>query len=439
MNNIKTIGSWVKSANETDCDFPIENLPFGTFSLKSDSTQTKRIGVAIGDQIIDLSQSVNLLAKLSNISNGNQSCLEILSKGNLNAYMALPSSSHKEFRQFLIELLISGSQHEAVIKQYLVAQEDVQMHLPCTIKDYTDFYASVYHATTVGKMFRADNPLLPNYKWVPIGYHGRASSIIPSGTNVKRPVGQTRGPDAEVPMFQACRRLDYELEMGIFIGQGNNLGEPIRISKANDHFFGMCILNDWSARDIQAWEYQPLGPFLAKNFASSISPWIVTQEALAPFKKSWHRDSKDPQPLPYLDDSDNKESGAYSIQLETLLLTPKMKADGLSPIRLMKTNFSNAAYWTVRQLITHHTSNGCNLNPGDLLGTGTLSGPDATEAGSLLELSMGGKNPITLPNGEQRAFLEDGDTLILKAYCESPNAVRIGFGECSGTILPASI
>ena len=439
LSSIKSIGSWVESANLTGCDFPIENLPFGTFSLKNDSTNLKRIGVAIGDQILDLSASANLSSKLTDLSNNNKSTLEILAKGDLNAYMALSVATHKEFRQCLIELLKVGSRYEANIRSCLVPQNEVNMQLPCTIRDYTDFYASVYHATTVGKMFRADNPLLPNYKWVPIGYHGRASSIVQSGTNVKRPVGQTRGPDADAPMFQACRRLDYELEMGIFIGQGNNLGEPIPISQANNHFFGMCILNDWSARDIQAWEYQPLGPFLAKNFASSISPWIVTQEALEPFKKSWHRDANDPQPLPYLDDASNKEAGAYSIYLETLLLTPKMKADGLPPTRLMKTNFSDAAYWTVRQLITHHTSNGCNLNAGDLLGTGTLSGPDASEAGSMLELSMGGKNPITLQNGEQRSFLEDGDTLILKAYCESPDTVRIGFGECSGTVLPASI
>ena len=439
MSNIKSMGSWVISANTPECDFPIENLPFGTFSLKNDASNTKRIGVAIGDQILDLSSNAKLASKVSSLTADVKHSLETLAKGELNAYMALPVTNHQSFRQFLIELLKTGSHHEASIKDCLVNQADVNMHLPCTIRDYTDFYASIYHATTVGKMFRADNPLLPNYKWVPIGYHGRASSIVASGTSVKRPIGQTRGPDADVPMFQACRRLDYELEMGIFIGQGNTLGQPIPISKANEHFFGMCILNDWSARDIQAWEYQPLGPFLAKNFASSISPWIVTQEALSPFKKAWSRDPQDPQPLPYLDDAGNKETGAYSIQLETLLQTAKMKADGMEPTRLMKTNFSQAAYWTVRQLITHHTSNGCNLNAGDLLGTGTLSGPDASEAGSMLELSLGGKNPITLPNGEQRAFLEDGDTLILKAYCEGPNAVRIGFGECSGTVLPATI
>lgn len=439
MSNIKSIGSWVESANIESNDFPIENLPFGTFSLKTDKSNSKRIGVAIGDQIIDLSANSNLLEKLTNLSPTNKANLEILAKGNLNEYMALENSSHKEFRELLIELLKPESKFKDAVNNCLVAQKNVDMHLPCTIRDYTDFYASVYHATTVGKMFRADNPLLPNYKWVPIGYHGRASSIVASGTDIKRPVGQTKGPDAEIPLFQPCRRLDYELEMGIFIGKGNTLGHPIPISKANDHFFGMCILNDWSARDIQAWEYQPLGPFLAKNFASSISPWIVTQEALAPFKKSWHRDPKDPQPLPYLDDANNRETGAYNIQLETLILTSKMKSEGLAPTSLMKANFSEAAYWTVRQLITHHTSNGCNLNAGDLLGTGTLSGPDASEAGSMLELSMGGKNPITLPNGEQRSFLEDGDTLILKAYCESPNAVRIGFGECSGTVLPATI
>lgn len=434
MSNIKSMGSWVASANIPNCDFPIENLPFGTFSLKKDTAGLKRIGVAIGDEVLDLS----LVTRLTSIPASVKSTLEIIAKGELNAYMALPSTIHQSFRAFLTELLKEGSAFQSSAKTCLVSQQDVNMHLPCTIRDYTDFYASIYHATTVGKMFRADNPLLPNYKWVPIGYHGRASSIVVSGTAVKRPVGQTRGSDNDIPFFQACRRLDYELEMGIFIGQGNTLGEPIPISKANDHFFGMCILNDWSARDIQAWEYQPLGPFLAKNFASSISPWIVTQEALSPFKKSWERNPEDPQPLPYLDDQSNKETGAYNIKLETLLQTPKMKADGVAPTSLMTANFSEAAYWTVRQLITHHTSNGCNLNAGDLLGTGTLSGPKAEEAGSLLELSQGGKAPITLPNGEQRAFLEDGDTLILRAYCEAPGAVRIGFGQCTGTVLPAT-
>lgn len=434
MTHQKNIKSWVISANTPNCDFPIQNLPFGSFSIRNDSKHTKYVGVAIGDQILNFFSLIKTISAPKNL----ESAMHVLANGDLNAYMNLPKNIHQQFRNFLIELLKTGSPQEATLQSCLIPQSDVQMLMPCTVRDYTDFYASIYHATTVGKMFRSDNPLLPNYKWVPIGYHGRASSIVPSGTNIKRPIGQTRGGEGEPPFFQPCRRLDYELEMGIFIGQGNDLGQPIPISQANNHFFGMCILNDWSARDIQAWEYQPLGPFLAKNFASSISPWIVTQEALEPFRKPWIRAISDPQPLPYLTDPQNSKLGAYNIQLETWLQTKKMAQESHEPIRLMKSNFSQAAYWSIAQLITHHTSNGCNLNAGDLLGTGTLSGPTPEEAGSLLELSFGGKNPLTLPNGEVRTFLEDGDTVILKAYCESDNAVRIGFGSCSGTIISSN-
>jgi fumarylacetoacetase len=427
-----TAGSWVASANTQDTNFPIENLPFGRFSL-TNTPEIKKIGVAIGDQILDLRALQQAIEVPKNLEHS----FDLLKHGDLNAYMGQSASYHREFRNFLVEVLKKNSPHEKLASACLVAQHSVMMHLPCKIGDYTDFYASIHHATTVGKMFRADNPLLPNYQWVPIGYHGRASSIVISDTPIKRPTGQTRGSEGQPPIFQPCRRLDYELEMGIFIGQGNELGEAIHIKDANEHFFGMCILNDWSARDIQAWEYQPLGPFLAKNFASSISPWIVTREALEPFKKAWTRNADETQPLPYLEDQNNRSSGAYNIELETLLQTPKMKEAGIEPIRIMRSNFSEAAYWTIAQLITHHSSNGCNLSAGDLLGTGTLSGPKPEEAASLLELSNGGKNPITLPNGEERSFLEDGDTLILRAFCESSNAVRIGFGECRGTITAA--
>lgn len=432
--SIQTQGSWVKSANVPNCDFPIENLPFGTFSLNNDPSEFKHIGVAIGDEILDL----HLLPQLITVPSDYQNALRLLSQGNLNAFMGLSNSEQSQCRNYIIELLRVGSPHEKTVSQCLINQSAVKMHLPCLIRDYTDFYASIHHATAVGKMFRADQPLLPNYQWVPIGYHGRASSITPSGSFIKRPVGQTRGSEGQPPIFQACRRLDYELEMGIFIGKGNELGTPIPIEEANTHFFGLCILNDWSARDIQAWEYQPLGPFLAKNFATSISPWIVTREALTPFQTKWTRNSNEPQPLPYLESQDNRAGGSYNIKLETWLLTKAMKDANLDAFKLMTSNFSEAAYWTIRQLITHHTSNGCNLSSGDLLGTGTLSGPKPEEAGSLLELSNGGKNPIKLPNGEERSFLEDGDTLILKAFCETENAVRIGFGECRGTISPAN-
>lgn len=427
-----TSGSWVTSANIENNNFPIENLPFGRFSLDK-TPQLKKIGVAIGDQILDLEALKDAIEIPKHLTES----FVFFKNDDLNGYMSLSTSSHRELRKFLLEVLQKNSPYEKSASACLVPQKSVTMHLPCKIGDYTDFYASIHHATTVGKMFRADNPLLPNYQWVPIGYHGRASSIVISDTPVKRPTGQTRGSEGQPPIFQACRRLDYELEMGIFIGQGNALGEPIHIKDANEHFFGLCLLNDWSARDIQAWEYQPLGPFLAKNFASSISPWIVTREALEPFKKPWTRNGDEAQPLPYLEDQNNRAAGAYNIELETLLQTSKMKEAGVEPVQIMRSNFSEAAYWTIAQLITHHSSNGCNLSAGDLLGTGTLSGPKPEEAASLLELSNGGKTPITLPNGEERSFLEDGDTLILRAFCDSPNAVRIGFGECRGTITAA--
>jgi fumarylacetoacetase len=311
------------------------------------------------------------------------------------------------------------------------------MHVPCRIGDYTDFYTSVHHATTVGKQFRPDNPLLPNYKWVPIGYHGRASSIGVSGQRFKRPQGQTKAPDAAVPSFGPSKRLDYELELGWFVAQGNAQGEPVGMDRAEAHLFGVTLFNDWSARDIQGWEYQPLGPFLSKNFASTLSPWLVTTEALAPFRAAFERPADDPQPLAYLDSEANRAQGAFAIELEVLLQTAKMREAGEAPHRLSKTNSTRAAYWTPAQLIAHHTVNGCNLQPGDLLGSGTLSGPEAIEAGSLMELTSGGKQPIVLPNGEQRSFLEDGDTLVMRGWCERPGAVRIGLGEVSGTVLAA--
>jgi fumarylacetoacetase len=305
------------------------------------------------------------------------------------------------------------------------------MALPCHIGDYTDFYTGIHHATTVGKLFRPDNPLLPNYQWVPIGYHGRSSSIVVSGQPVKRPQGQTLAPGATEPAFGPCKRLDYELELGILVGPGNALGEPKTMEQAEADWFGLVLLNDWSARDIQAWEYQPLGPFLAKNFASTVSPWVVTQEALAPYRAPFAHPPQDPQPLAYLNSAFNSAAGALDVTLEVWLQTAQMK----TPQRLMQSNFRDAAYWTVAQLLTHHSSGGCNLQPGDLLGTGTLSGPAAGEGGSLLELSNGGKTPITLANGETRSFLQDGDTVILRGYCSAPGRARIGLGEARGTVV----
>ncbi|MGF6527588.1 fumarylacetoacetase [Variovorax sp. PvP013] len=410
--------SWVASANADGCDFPIQNLPFGRFHTAADATP--RIGVAIGDRILDLRAA------------------GLVDHADMNALMAATPEQRAELRSRLSQGLAEGSDRQADWASCLVAQADATLHVPCRIGDYTDFYTSVHHATTVGKQFRPDNPLLPNYKWVPIGYHGRASSIIPSGQPFRRPKGQTKPADAEVPTMGPSKRLDCELELGWFIGPGNALGEPIGLDDAERHLFGVTLFNDWSARDIQGWEYQPLGPFLSKNFASTISPWVVTMEALAPFRTAFERPALDPQPLPYLDTPANRERGAISIALEVLLQTERMRAAGEAPVRLSATDMARAAYWTPAQLVAHHTVNGCNLQPGDLMGSGTLSGPGEGEAGSLMELTGGGKRPLLLANGEQRTFLEDGDTLILRGWCEREGAVRIGLGEARGTVLPAA-
>ncbi len=407
--------SWVGSANEAGCDFPIQNLPFGTFSRGP--RHEPRIGVAIGDRILDLR-----VAKL-------------IDTGDMNTLMAATPEKRAALRALISQGLAQGSARRAEWEGALTGQSAVTMHVPCRIGDYTDFYTSIHHATTVGKQFRPDNPLLPNYQWVPIGYHGRASSIVVSGQPFRRPQGQTKAPDAPVPSLGPTKRLDYELELGWFIGHGNAQGEPIAIADAERHLFGVALFNDWSARDIQGWEYQPLGPFLSKNFASTLSPWIVTMEALAPFRAAFERPAGDPQPLPYLDSTANREHGAFAITLEVLLQTQMMREAGAAPVRLSRTGTTRAAYWTPAQLVAHHTVNGCNLRPGDLLGSGTLSGPDADEAGSLMELTQGGKQPIELPNGERRSFLEDGDTLILRGGCEREGVVRIGLGEASGTVL----
>jgi fumarylacetoacetase len=312
------------------------------------------------------------------------------------------------------------------------------MHVPCLIGDYTDFYVGIHHATNVGKQFRPDNPLLPNYKYVPIGYHGRASSVRASGEPVIRPNGQRKAPDADAPEYGPSRRLDYELELGIWVGQGNELGSPIPIAEAGEHIAGYCLLNDWSARDLQAWEYQPLGPFLAKNFLTSVSPWIVSPEALAPFRKPMPpRPAGDPAPLPYLDDPVDRESGALAVQLEVTLATERMRAEGLAPHVLSRGSADAAMYWSAAQIIAHHSANGCNLQPGDLVGTGTLSTDRQDGLGSMLEISQGGKQPIKLASGETRSFLEDGDEITLRAWCEAEGTARIGFGECVGRVAPA--
>ncbi|HQQ69812.1 MAG TPA: fumarylacetoacetase [Alicycliphilus sp.] len=408
--------SWVPSANLAGCDFPIQNLPFGRFRPKG-SDAAPRIGVAIGDQILDLRAA------------------GLVDTDDMNALMAEPPAQRQALRAEISQGLTQGSARQAAWQQALVPQAQAEMLLPCHIGDYTDFYTSVHHATNVGKQFRPDNPLLPNYKWVPIGYHGRASSIGVSGQQVKRPMGQLKAPDAAAPVLAPCKRLDYELELGWLVGQGNAQGEPIDIGAAEQHLFGVALFNDWSARDVQGWEYQPLGPFLSKNFASTLSPWVVTMEALAPFRAPFTRPEGDPQPLPYLDSPANRAQGAFAITLEVLLQTARMRAEGQAPVVLSRTDTTRAAYWTPAQLVAHHTVNGCNLQSGDLFGSGTLSGPDATEAGSLLELTVAGQRPVQLPNGERRGFLEDGDTLTLRGWCERAGAVRIGLGEVSGTVV----
>ncbi|MBB1306559.1 fumarylacetoacetase [Pseudoalteromonas sp. SR43-5] len=423
--------SWVESANVDNCDFPIQNLPFAEFRRKG-SDEAFRGGVAIGDQVIDLAK----LNKLNVLTGDAKTAADAASEATLNTFMGLGGQYWSALRLALSKALRAGSEHQQALSDTLVAQSDIEFSLPCRIGDYTDFYTSIYHATAVGSLFRPDNPLLPNYKWVPIGYHGRSSSIDVSGQTFHRPKGQTKAPDAEVPSFGPCKRLDYELELGIYLGKGNALGDAIAIENAENHVFGFCVFNDWSARDLQAWEYQPLGPFLAKNFASTVSPWIVTTEALAPYRTSWTRDENDPQPMDYLESKANRDQGAFDIQMDVRIQTQKMRSEGHNPTRVSTSSFKHS-YWTVAQMVTHHTVNGCNFMPGDMLGSGTQSGPTHEEAGSLLELSRGGKEKITLSNGEQRSFLEDGDNVIMRGWCEKEGYARIGFGSVESTVLPA--
>ncbi len=426
--------SWVESANVPGNGFPIQNLPFASFRRRG-SGEAFRPGVGIGDQIVDLSR----LYDLNLFTDKAQSALEACQGMQLNGLMALGQPYWSALRLALSQALRVGSSLEEALRPLLVAQEEAEFITPSRIGDYTDFYISVHHATAIGRQFRPDNPLLPNYKWVPIGYHGRASSIGVSGQAFPRPVGQTK-PETEggTPGFGPCKRLDYELELGIFVGEGNEQGQRVEIDQAEKHIFGFCILNDWSARDIQAWEYVPLGPFLSKNFASTISPWVITQEALAPFRTAFAHPADDPQPLPYLQSQANADGGAYDIALEVLITTQQSRDAGEKPFSLSTSNFKDA-YWTPSQLIAHHTVNGCNLQPGDLMGTGTLSGPQAAQAGSLLELSQAGKKPIALPWGESRSFLEDGDEIIMKAICRKPGYPDISFGAVAGTVLKANV
>jgi fumarylacetoacetase len=424
--------SWVSSAN-SDSDFPIQNLPFAIFKRKGQE-EALRGGVAIGNQVLDLAA----VAKMNLFNGSAQTALEAASQKTLNTLMNLGVEANSALRLALSKALRTDSPLQNILTPTLIAQDEIEFGMPCQIGDYTDFYTSIYHATAIGKLFRPDNPLLPNYKWIPIGYHGRSSTIGISGQTFHRPVGQTKAPDATEPSFGPCKRLDYELEMGLFVGKSTQMGELINIENAEKHLFGVCIFNDWSARDIQAWEYQPLGPFLAKSFASTISPWIVTMEALAPYRTNFTRPETDPQPLPHLSSEQNTQHGGLDIDLSCFIHTQAMR-DNKQPItQLSKSNFKYS-YWTPAQLITHHASNGCAMRSGDLLGSGTQSGPTYEEAGSLLELSKGGKSPIDLPNGEKRTFLEDGDSIIMRASCSKDGAARIGFGEVVATVLPVNV
>jgi fumarylacetoacetase len=425
--------SWVSSANGHS-DFPIQNLPLGVFIPPGGPA---RGGVAIGDEIFDLAAAleIGLFDGLA------AQAAEAASGATLNPLFGLGSEARRALRRRVSEILDADGRERARIEalraRLLHRAEDCRLELPAAIGDYTDFFAGIHHATNAGKLFRPDNPLLPNYKYVPIGYHGRASSIGASGAELRRPNGQRKGASEAVPSFGPSRSLDYELELGVWIGPGNALGTPIAIAEAANHIAGFCLLNDWSARDIQGWEYQPLGPFLGKSFLTTISPWVVTPEALAPFRTAQAtRPAGDPAPLPYLWDAADQAAGAFDIELEVFLLTQALASNGYPPHRLSLSN-ARHLYWTVAQLVTHHSSGGCNLRAGDLFGTGTISAPSDDGLGSLLEISAGGRRPLALPSGETRRFLEDGDTVIMRAHCRREGFASIGFGGCRGTVAPA--
>jgi fumarylacetoacetase len=422
--------SWVESANDARSEFPIQNLPFGVFRSRG-ASEPFRIGVAIGDAVLDL-RRCHELGMLEELPADVRRAVDAPA---LNRLMGLGAPAARALRHHLVQLLRADSPRAE--PRAITSMNDVELGLPASIGDYTDFYASVFHATRVGRLFRPDSPLLPNYKFVPIGYHGRASSIVASGTPIRRPWGQVRGSDQSGPEFRPTRALDYELEVGLLIGAGNVLGEPVSLDEADDHLFGLCLLNDWSARDIQAWEYQPLGPFLAKNFATTLSPWVVTLEALAPFRcAAFARAAGDPRPLPYLSSAANAAIGAIDVQLEVTIQSSRMRQHGVEPMRVSRSSL-RTLYWTPAQLVAHHTSNGCNLQPGDVLGTGTVSGDDDHARGCLLELTANGREPLKLSEEETRSYLEDGDEVTLRACCERERFVRIGFGRCSGSVLPA--
>jgi len=425
--------SWLASANVTGCDFPIQNLPFAVFRRKGNK-EAFRGGVAIGDQIVDLAarNDSRLLSGLA--ARAAMACAQPA----LNDFFAMGPAAWQALRHGLFALLEDTASPATVkaMRACLVPLADAEFAVPANIGDYTDFYTSIHHAANVGRMIRPDDPVSANFRWLPVAYHGRASSIGISGQKFRRPMGQAMAPGASAPVYGPCARLDYEMELGVFIGKGNAQGEQIKVDAADQHAFGICMLNDWSARDIQFWEMAPLGPFLGKNFCTTISPWIVTMEALAPFRQAWDRPANEPQPLSYLESATNRAQGALDIQLEVSIKSARHRAEGQPAERISHTSFRHQ-YWTVAQMIAQHTVGGCNLQAGDLLGTGTISGPTASEAGAIIELTVGGRQPLQFANGEQRAFLQDGDAVIFKGWCEKPGHARIGFGESWGEILPA--
>ena len=427
--------SWVESANRAGCDFPVQNLPLGVCRRRG-SSQPPWVGAVIGEFVLDVAGAnrAGLLGALP------EPLARACAASSLNGLMALGPERWSALRHALFSFLraegAGGSAKEEAGRKQLLPLADAELFVPAEIGDYSDFYASIHHATNVGNLFRPDNPLLPNYKWVPIAYHGRASSIVVSGTPVTRPRGQWRGEPAEPVQFGPTQGLDYELEVGFYVGPGNALGTPIPMSEAESHIFGLCLVNDWSARDIQGWEYQPLGPFLGKNFCTSVSPWVVTLEALAPFRTAaFRRLPSDPAPLPYLSSEQDREHGGLNLTLEVWIRTERMRQQNAEAVRLSSGNFQEM-YWTMAQMLVHHASNGCNLRPGDLLASGTVSG--AKSHGCLLEMVGGKTEAIELPAGEKRRFLEDGDEVILRGFCQAPGFARIGLGECRGVVQPAA-
>jgi fumarylacetoacetase len=426
--------SWVESANAPASDFPIQNLPFSVLRRRN-SAEAFRGAVAIGDQVIDIAAWASR-AGLHGIAG---EAARVCAQPVLNTFFSMGPSAWRALRHALFAALHerAPSDDRAAIEACLVPLAEVEYSLPAQIGDYTDFYTSIHHATNISKLLGLSG-VGANFKSIPIAYHGRVSSIGPSGQRFRRPAGQIMLPGEETPIFSPSRKLDYELELGIYIGQGNAAGEPIDLDQADSHVFGLCLLNDWSARDIQAWEMQPLGPFLAKNFATTISPWIVTMEALAPFRLPLSRPDTDGKPLPYLDSDRNSTTGAIDIQLEVWIESARHRADHLPASQLSLTSFKHQ-YWSVAQMVAHHAVGGCNLRPGDLLGSGTISGPEKSEAGALMELARNTSEPVTLSTGEKRSYVEDGDAIILRGYCEKPGFARIGFGESRGEVLPAKL